>query len=114
MVEQRFARLDQVAGDEQVAFRLGEAPEVASVIAPPKLAKLTHHPGIDVVEASVGFDQLLNQSQAHDVALMAAALADIGRSLRRNRLERASPSGASASRSTASRKGGGKRSDTVS
>ena len=63
MVEQRLARLDQVAGDQGIALRFGEPAQVARVIVASELA---HDPGI---EAGAGLDQLLDQAQAHDVAL---------------------------------------------
>jgi hypothetical protein len=50
LVEQAFARLDQGADDECVAFRLGEAPEVAGIVAAAELAELVDDRGIDVAE----------------------------------------------------------------
>jgi len=46
LVEQRLARLDEVAGDERVALRFGKAPEVPGIVAAPELAELADDPGV--------------------------------------------------------------------
>ena len=69
LVEQRLAGLDQIAGDQRVALGLGEAAEIAGVIAAPKLAELTDDPWIEVVQTRAGAEQSFDQAQANDVAL---------------------------------------------
>ena len=68
LVEQRLAGLDQVAGDEGVALRLGEAPEVAGIIAAPELAELADDPRVEIAEVCACAEQVLDQPQADDVA----------------------------------------------
>jgi len=69
LVEQRLAGLDEVAGDERVALRLGKAPEVAGIVAAPELAELADDPRVEVAEVRAGAEQVLDQAQADDVAL---------------------------------------------
>ena len=69
LVEQRFAGLDQGAGDERVALGLDEAPEIAGIVAPAQFAELAHDPRIEVVQPGSGAEQFLDQVQAGDVAL---------------------------------------------
>lgn len=69
LIEQRLARFDEVACDERVALRFGEAAQIAGVVAASEFAELAHDPGIDVIQACAVPEQLLDQAQAYDVAL---------------------------------------------
>ena len=69
LVEQRLAALNQIAGDQRVAFWPGEAPEIAGVVAAPELAELAHDPRIEIVQPGAGAEQLLDQMKTDDVAL---------------------------------------------
>src|SRR5208282_4692187 len=69
LVEQRLARLDQIAGNQRIALRLGEAAEIAGIVAVPELAQLPDDAWIKIIQSCTGLEQLLDQAQADDVAL---------------------------------------------
>ena len=69
LVEQRLAGLDQIAGNQRVALRLGEAAEIAGIITASELAQLADDLRIKVIQPAAGAEQLLDQAQADDVAL---------------------------------------------
>lgn len=69
VVEQRLAGLEQVAGDEGVAFGRRKAPQIAGVVAPAEFAGLSHKPRIETVEPGSGTEQVPDQAPAADVSL---------------------------------------------
>ena len=50
LVEEGLAPLDQIAGDQCIPLRLGEAAEIAGIVAASELAELADDPRIDPVE----------------------------------------------------------------
>jgi hypothetical protein len=69
LVEQRLASAGQIAGDEGIALRFGEAAQIAGIVAPAEFTDLTYDPRIEIVEAGPSLEQLFDQAKAHDVAL---------------------------------------------
>ena len=70
LVEQRLAGLDQIAGDECVTLGLGEAAQIAGIVAASELPQLTYDlADQDRRGRAVGVEQLFDQAQADDVAL---------------------------------------------
>ena len=69
LIEQRRAGLHQIAGNQCVTLGLGEAAEIARIIAASKLAQLADDLWIETAQLGSGSEQFLDQVQADDVAL---------------------------------------------
>ena len=78
LVEQALARLDQIAGDQRLALRLGETPQIAGIVAPPELAELAHDARIDAFERRGVAEQVIDQVQPRQVRLDRRRRADRG------------------------------------
>ena len=69
LVDQSLAGLDQIAGDERITLRLGEAAEIARVVTAPELSELANDLRIEIVETRSSVEQFFDQAQTDDVAL---------------------------------------------
>jgi hypothetical protein len=78
LVEQGLASLDEVTGDQRVAFRLGKTAEISGIIAAPELAELTDDLGIDLAKIGSAGKQLLDKMKARDIALDCAGRRALG------------------------------------
>jgi hypothetical protein len=68
-VEQRLARLEQIASNEGIALGRRKAPQIAGVVAAAELPGVAHEPGIEIVEPGLGTEQIADQPPAIDVGL---------------------------------------------
>ena len=69
LVQHGLAGLNQVAGDQGIAFGRGKTSEVAGVIAASQLSELADYPWVGRLKAGAVGQQGLEQLQTHQMAL---------------------------------------------
>ena len=69
LIDQRLAGFHQIAGNERVALRFGEAAQIAGIVTASELAELANDLRIEVVQTGAGVEELFDETQTNDVPL---------------------------------------------